>query len=116
MNKTFFDLNSKNTFNKLECYIFNTPKYDPKNKELYWVTKTFYSIQPETKISDYWRLIVSRMRDLDIYSPILKIQLNCGHIGIVSQAKLSNCSNSMLEKMRVSCQDCGGTGEIKINE
>lgn len=44
MSKTFFDMNSKNTFNQLECYVFGIPKYDPKDKELYWVTKTFHSI------------------------------------------------------------------------
>lgn len=116
-NKIIFDINSKDTFNQLD-WNWAFPSFEQRqiNLEDYWVTKHFYSINPSIKPNTWWRSIVSQVKDLDIYSPVLKLKLNCDHIAFINQIKFRNITNTQLRKTRISCQACGGTGEIKFNE
>jgi len=114
MSKSFFDLNSNDTFNQLENYLFNFSKYNPIDKELYWVTKTFHSIGQN--YDNYWRSII-RMGESSYYIPFdksIRLYLNCGHWTDLNQSSYNNYQ--YLNKIRINCIPCGGTGKIKVDE
>lgn len=108
-NKVIFDLNSKNTFNQLKT-LFDKEPYNVRDKQLYWVTKTFYSIG-ETN-ANYWHHVIEVYNHNILNTYLLK--LNCGHVSTTSVRNVKMYSSKV--RIQVNCMECGGTGEVKFNE
>lgn len=98
---TFFDMNSRNTFNELWT-LFSPPKNTEWPK---WLTLPIH-YQPS------FRYIIGVKPIRDNYGlEYFQCELNCGHIMNIHSIEFHKLPQ--ITSIKISCKECGGTGEIK---